>query len=170
MQCGFGSDIIIEEIAEMFQPELKEIKDLEEYASKIEECQEEARYEVLFFGIDIWWYFCEKHGKPLVENPEKFGVAEIHDLKEWKVYKKFPYYVVVPWHYGPDEIKNEEEEKKFIEKLKEEIEEIKKDPEEAFHLLKGEAYFSTDEIIDHIMNERFASYESAEGKWELAQL
>ena len=83
---------------------------------------------------------------------------------------EYPYWVVVPWHYGPNEIKNKEDEEKFKEQLRKEIEEIKKNPEEAFFILRGEAERPTEEIIKDIMEKKYSSFESAEKEWDLMMM
>jgi len=83
---------------------------------------------------------------------------------------KYPYWVVVPWHYGPNEIKNPEDEEKFKRELKEEIEEIKRNPEEAFFILRSEAERPTEEIVKDIMERKFSTFEEAEKAWDLMMM
>ncbi|MEM1543705.1 MAG: hypothetical protein QXP52_02290 [Candidatus Aenigmatarchaeota archaeon] len=64
------------------------------------------------------------------------------------------YWVVVPWHFGPDKVEDEEE---FKKKLSKEIDEMEE--EERDYLLKGK---TKEEVIEEIMETKYKTYEEAE--------
>ncbi|MFH8038780.1 MAG: hypothetical protein QXJ14_02095, partial [Candidatus Aenigmatarchaeota archaeon] len=72
-----------------------------------------------------------------------------------KLIKSFPveYWVVVPWHFGPDKVTDEKEFKKMLSKEIDEMEE-----EERAYLLRG----TKEKAIQEIMKIKYKTYEEAE--------